>query len=51
MIAAGFRPFFEWIQLKMIVENLHMQKPEFSDTELIQAIQYYFDHDASIAFS
>lgn len=46
--AKGLRYFLLWGQLSEIVENLRMQKPVFSDAELLKAIQFYWDRDAFI---
>ena len=46
--SSGLRPFFEWQQINMVVENLRMQKQDYSDSDLIRAIRHYWEHDAYI---
>jgi len=47
--STGLRPFFEWGQLAMIIENLRLQKSDFTPELLLQAIVHYWEHDAYIS--
>ena len=44
----GFSYFLNQDQLEDILNNLKMQKSDYSKTELVSAIKYYFSHDAFI---
>ncbi|MGB1124195.1 MAG: DUF7716 domain-containing protein [Phycisphaeraceae bacterium] len=48
---AGLRSFLEWGQIDMIIGNLQAQRPNYSESELLKAIQHYWDRDAYIRFS
>lgn len=42
----GYSNFLNLDQMEDIVSNLKMQKSNYSENELINAIEYYFSHDA-----
>ncbi|MEM9346501.1 MAG: hypothetical protein AAGB26_07780 [Planctomycetota bacterium] len=45
---SGYRSLFLWSQLNDIVENIRLQKPDYTDDELDRAINYYLRQDAFI---
>lgn len=46
--AIGLKSFLCVSQLEDIAQNLRLQVPQFSDQDLVQAIDYYWRHDAFI---
>jgi hypothetical protein len=46
--SGGLRGFLSSAQLEDIVENLRQQKSDYTDSELIAAVKYYWQNDAFI---
>ena len=47
----GLRSFFYRDQLRDIIENLRLQRPDFTPQQLAAAIDFYWRHDAFIDLS
>ena len=48
---SGLRSFFYRDQLRDIIENLRLQRSDFTPQQLATAIDFYWKHDAFIDFS
>ncbi len=48
---SGLRSFFYCDQLRDIIENLRLQRSDFTSQQLVTAIDFYWRHDAFIDLS
>ncbi len=47
-IEKGYKSFLSVADLQSVKSNLHEQKTDFSSSELLSAVKYYYENDAFI---